>query len=553
MNAGTKTAKTPTGTADVQPVGKTGAMPQEMKTMTTTNVTKATVIAKTVSTMKDTFSAEARTAARKLLARANNEREAMLSRWVPAMASALGEKNPADATLETLAKIVGAASVAPIPTTAPTAPKAKAEPKAAPKAKDEPKVEPKPAPAPAPAPVTPAKPKVEAKPATNAKAHAPKIADVAKAISQAEGKHLGDLCGWALTGSRPKADVERLADAYGLTDDLAFPKLTPNACYRKAIQQVFSVGTKDQRRAMAYLVEDSADKLVHAIVTSKVVDGTDDTVSAKDASFTTEIKIGFDKAAYRNGATAEACLVSEDPNHASFQELRTVYIELAEKYLTNDIRNAFQAAFRAWDACPLLPHGGLWYIPANRAEKVRAWHGFMTDLGMTTVVIPAFDTAETIASLRDATRAGLEGQLADLFWMFEQYDLAGWETVRTSTLETRVADFEELRNRAELYQAILGTTADDLKVKVAAAADRLTNDITKRHADEAAAEAKAQAEKEEAAEAKAEAKAAAKAAEKAEKDAAKADADAGDIRNEKAPRATGKASTSKAGRKVAAA
>ena len=340
-----------------------------------------------------------------------------------------------------------------------------------------------------------------------------RVKSVKEAIAQAEGRHLGDLCGWSLSGSKSKDEVEALAAKHDLADDLEFPKLTPNACYRKAISQVFATGKKSEKNWMAVVVENSADKMVHSIVGSSVVDDDDDTVSAKDAAFETEIKVGFDKKAFRDGASAAGCLVVEDEKHPAAIQLKEVYLELAETYLTNDIRNAFQAAFRKWDACPVLPHGGLWYIPAVHAKKVRSWNEFMIDLGMTTVVIPAFDTKETIASLQEATRSGLEGQLSDLLWMLDYYAEQGWAKTRTNTLEARIADFDELRNRAELYQNILGTTISDLTDKVKIAADRLTKDVTTRH----------EIEEKEAADAAAEKQAAKdeKAAEREEKKAAK--------------------------------
>ena len=352
-------------------------------------------------------------------------------------------------------------------------------------------------------------------PATVAKPQATiRVKSVAEAIAQAEGKHLGDLCGWSIAGSRPKAQVEAAALKHGLVDDLALPRLTPNACYRKAISEVFNRGGKNERKWIAVLVEDSAEKIVHSIVAREVVDDENDAVSSKDAAFKTEIKVGFDKEAYRNGASAAGCFVTEDFSHPAAIKFKDTYLELAETYLAYDIRNSFQQAFRSWSACPLLPHGGLWYIPSVFADKVRAWNDFMIDLGMTTVVIPAFDTKETIESLKAATRNGLEAQLASVLELLDFYSQQGWSRIRTNTLETRVAEFEELRNKAELYTNILGTFTDDLTSKVKMAADRLTADITTRREQEEREAKEAAEQKEAAKKAKAEERAAARKAKK---------------------------------------
>jgi len=303
-----------------------------------------------------------------------------------------------------------------------------------------------------------------------------RLASVAQVIAQEKGRHLGDLCGWSLSGNRRKDAVDALAMKYNLQDDLEFPKLTPNSAYRKAIQQVFK-GKAEGGKAMAVLVEDNPDKIVHSIVTSKVINKNDgNAVSARDATFATEFKVGFSKIAYTAGASASGCLMIENESFPQAAELRTAYMELTETYLHDDIRSAFQRAFGKWGACPVLPHGGLWYVPSVYAEKVRTWSGFLLELGMKAIVIPIFDTAETIKSLQEAARAGLEGQLADLVAALESY-ARNTDKVRISTLEKRMADFDELRNRAELYQSILGVTVEDIKQKVKTASEELRNSL----------------------------------------------------------------------------
>lgn len=496
-------------------------MTHENNTMNENDVTTGLEIAKIVSKDRDGYGAETRKAARGFLKRKRDQRARVLQSFLETIIAAKG-MNRASTADEILVAVSGTAESEPAKkpakrTVKKTPAKRKStKPGDAPTAKQvrqelSPKPEPKPEPVSNPTLVsTPNDVSVVPQDtATMPSAHT-NVAEVSTALAQAEGRHLGDLCGWSISGTRPKAQVDALASKYGLDEDFRFPNLTPNSCYRKAIQQVFNLGKKDHGKAMAVLVEDSSAKIIHSIVTSTVVDDDDDTVSSKDAEFKTEIKVGFNKEAHRSGASPEACLVVEDDSHPAAVALKEKYMELAETYLSYDIRNAFQHAFRLWDACPVLPHGGLWYIPAAYAEKVRAWHGFMTDLGLTTAVIPAFDTSETIESLRQSTRAGLEGQLGDLMYLMDMYAREGWDKVRTSTLEKRVEEFDELRARAELYQSILGTTIGDLAAKVERCAERLTNDVSKRHEAEASEQ-----------EAKAKAKAEAKEAKKAEREAAK--------------------------------
>lgn len=319
-------------------------------------------------------------------------------------------------------------------------------------------------------------------------------------LDAGEGKHLGDLVGWSLSGMISADRVEAAIKKFGLEDDIRLPKLTNNSAYRKAIQLAFNAGKKEERVAMAVLVEDNAKKIVHSLVNKSVVDDDDDTVSNKDAEFKTEIKVGFNKLADQQGATASGCLVTEDDNHPAAKILRAKYAELTENYTTDGIRSGFQVAFKKWDACPVLPHGGLWYIPAKHAEKVRAWVGFMRELNQQSALIPTFNTHETIESLKESTRNGLESQLQEMFNLLEEYATLGWDKCRVTTLEKRMEDFDELRGRAEFYQAMLGTTIDDLTAKIEAAAKTVMGRLEQRReeeADKAAEKAKAEAAKKE--------------------------------------------------------
>jgi len=328
-----------------------------------------------------------------------------------------------------------------------------------------------------------------------------KIRTVAEAIALESGAHLGDLVGWSLSGTHLKADVEAAADVCGILDELRLPGNTPIACYKKAISLVFNSGRRECRVEDAVIVEDNEFRLVHSIVERQLVDDAGNEVSEKDAEFATITKVGFDRGNYADGAEPKDCLKLQDPDHPAAIALKEAYEELAYTYLTGDIRSAFQFAFRNWHAVPTLPHGGLWYVPAIHAEKVRAWNAFMSELNQTTVIIPCFDTAETMESLREATRHGLEAQLKELTHQLDQYKAVGWNKIRISTLEKRVEEFDTLRNRAELYKDILGTVVDDLSSKVDIAAQVVVGSLDQKKFEE-------QKEKEIEAKAKEDAKAA---------------------------------------------
>jgi hypothetical protein len=297
-----------------------------------------------------------------------------------------------------------------------------------------------------------------------------------------EGRHLGDLVRWELTGHVRRDAVLAAAEAHDIEDALGFPRMTANSAYRHAVREAVRVGKTDERRYQIVKVEETASKIVHAIIEKSVgYSATGSALTNRDAAFSTETRIGFDKDAYFAGAKPDAMLQLEDPAHPIAVRVRERFEELLVTYRAEDIRVAFQRAFLAWAAAPIGNTGGLWWVPALHADRVRDWAAFMADIGCRAYIIPLFDTSETLASLRDITRESVEGQLAEL--MDEMTDFASRATTRTSTLEARVESFDSLRDRAELYERILGHRLDGLKAKLVAAEGALVASIAAISAD----------------------------------------------------------------------
>jgi hypothetical protein len=123
----------------------------------------------------------------------------------------------------------------------------------------------------------------------------------------------------------------------------------------------------------------------------------------------------------------------------------------------------------------LLDHGGLWWVPSPYAAKVRAWSEFMRATNNTALILPVFDTEETIESLRQVTMQSVDGQVADL--MEQLTKLSEKNNTRVSTLEKRVEMFDDLRDKAEMYEKLLGHQMDELKVKLTAAQTSLVESL----------------------------------------------------------------------------
>ena len=286
---------------------------------------------------------------------------------------------------------------------------------------------------------------------------------LAKVLEQKAGRHLGDMCGWSLTGPYMQEEVLRLAEKHNLVGDLGLPKLSPASAYRRAVTNGVKGGRNDEKKFEASKVQDDEMSIVHSIVRRDIVDGESE-LSVKDAGFETECKVGFDKSGYKDEKPAEELIKFEHPNHPVAMRIKAEYESLCVRFIASDIRIAFQRAFESWGGIGMLKHGGLWWIPSPSAEKVRSWKEFMIDLNNSTVVLPLFDTEETINSLIAQSKETLESRLENMLDQLRSFAKKG--TVRLSTLESRIGKFDELRSNIELHAEVLGAKQQELLARL---------------------------------------------------------------------------------------
>ena len=311
--------------------------------------------------------------------------------------------------------------------------------------------------------------------------------EIIKKLEQQKGRHLGDLCGWSLGGVVPQQKAQALAVTHGIDNVLAFPRVGPASAYRRAVLKSVKSGKRDERIFDVVKVEETELKIVHAVVrkdiiaeavrAGTIVSAGKEFVSGHDAAFSTEIKIGFDKELRDAGGDPADMLKLEDKDHYISERVKALYSEMCVVYTADDIRTAFTRAFESWGGIRMLGHGGLWWVPTDIAEEVRAWAQFLSDLGFSPLVVPSFDTEETISSLRDAARESLEGQLEDI--KNDLGSFVGSSSTRLSTLESRVEKYDVIRAKAEMYERVLETELSELKVAANLAQAGLSAAITK--------------------------------------------------------------------------
>jgi hypothetical protein len=318
---------------------------------------------------------------------------------------------------------------------------------------------------------------------------------VQKAINNQDGNHLGDLVGWSL---RPRfgssADgieigqvrAQEVIKNLGLAKDFQFPKLTPTSAYRRAVRKAMST-KKTKDNYVAVKLFDNEDAVGHAIVKGEIVQQAvasgqiatqgGEYMAKYDASFDTALKSRCFKPTRKliktgviTSGDPEELLHFSDPDHAISKEITEWYRKLVVIYTADDIRQAFRRAFAKWNGMKVLRHGGLWWVPIKHHNKVNAWSKFVETIECDSIIVPTFETEETVDSLQRAAENSLANQLQTL-----REDLGKFASnTRTKTMEKRFDEFSSLRRRAELYKDVLGLEVQEITDSIKTAEQSLT-------------------------------------------------------------------------------
>lgn len=320
------------------------------------------------------------------------------------------------------------------------------------------------------------------------------VARIMKRSADSPAVHMGDLVGASISGTVDRTFFEKLINKYGLARDVQLPKLGPSNAYRRAVRDAVKSGRRGRRAAgsdaglAAVLIRESDDVIVHAFVRVDVVEAARAAgkVSVKSGEFALDdavdldeiCRVRFSKRQRRMGVSLGGLVTYSHPDNDVSTKVRKGYRAHALEFTNNDLRGMFQQAFARWDGCRVIPHGGLWWIPATAADKVQAWAGVVKELNSVPVVLPVYDDAATMESLREAAKNSLEGQLGEITDGLKRFDDPS--KAKIGTLETRVAEYDGLKSKAATYEKLLGYKLNELKTGVQEARKALLNDIAGR-------------------------------------------------------------------------
>ena len=157
---------------------------------------------------------------------------------------------------------------------------------------------------------------------------------------------------------------------------------------------------------------------------------------------------------------------SDRPGHDLVTAVRSRFEMYRTTHHPDDVRRAISKALDAMAAVALRPSGGIYWVAAPFADKVRRLQSAIEKIGASRVyLLPVHKSAEAERTLGEIAKGSIEAELASLQAEIESF--LSTPPDRASTLIRRFDSFEALRARAKLYRDVLAVEVGDLDKQLA--------------------------------------------------------------------------------------
>ena len=266
---------------------------------------------------------------------------------------------------------------------------------------------------------------------------------IKNALAGKGGEHLGDLIFWSLSDARvERVALEPLWASAGLDAALLPDAPTAEKALKLAVREA-AVGQGDR---LIRLAKEDASEIVFAVVREqRPGDGSLD--------YHQEARIQLDR--------QREVFSSDRPGHDLVAAVRSRFEMYRTTHHPDDVRRAICKTLDAMAAVALRPSGGIYWVAAPFADKVRRLQQAIEKIGASRVyLLPVNRSAEAESTLREIATGSIEAELASL-----QAEIESFLSVppdRASTLMRRFDAFAALRSRAKLYREVLAVEVQGL-------------------------------------------------------------------------------------------
>jgi hypothetical protein len=272
-----------------------------------------------------------------------------------------------------------------------------------------------------------------------------KIHAAQAALTSKSTRPLGSLLWWTLNGNRIDHDqLVDLARREGLDEKYIPAEVKPTAAFRRAWRHV---ATKLPKGLLLRPIAETDDVVLIGLVREQANE------RAQDLEYDVAAKICFHKTTH---------VVSADVENQVTAEIDRMYRH-HQAHTTEDIR-LMLTGFLAEAGVSLRESGGVYFVPAAYQNSLDALCAVVQTVGHNaTYQLPIADSEATCSTLREVAERTLDAELQQLQADLERYDHA---TVRPSTLERKLTDFEDLRTRVGLFARVLSFKAEAFTKKI---------------------------------------------------------------------------------------
>jgi len=270
---------------------------------------------------------------------------------------------------------------------------------------------------------------------------------------------LGALVFWEMSDTKiTPADLRSILTSEGI--QIEVPDIDPESAVRRAARTWATgrAGTADKYRGD---VVDTGNAEVKVCILHR-----EETQSGakKAARWETVEAVSFDLATRQWSATAWT------PETRGFVALADEFIRFHDH---NFIRpNVVQKRLAEMRSFSLKASSGLWYVTQDRMTDLAALQRVVSRIGhsqMFVIHVGASDSSRE--AIQTAARSALAETLAELEGKLESW-IESTRKIRTDAIDTTMGEFQELIERADLYQGALQVRMEDLAARISAARDR---------------------------------------------------------------------------------
>ncbi len=258
-------------------------------------------------------------------------------------------------------------------------------------------------------------------------------------------QRLGTLTWWTLNGNRIAHDeLVALAEKHGLEQRLVPKALKPTQAFRRACRKAAS---RIEAGQMLRKIADTPEEIVIGLVEELP------NAAERDLEYKVLARIAFHKGTQK---------VSADLPHETVEMIRNLYRRHFE-HSSDDIRWMI-SSFLQEAGVSCRQSGGVFFVPEKFQETLDALSKVVEEIGDNRIYqLPIFDTEEARSSLQEVAQRTFDDELRALETALETYDP---DSVRSSTLERKLEEFDALRNRVNLFTDVLNFKAEGMQKRV---------------------------------------------------------------------------------------